>query len=219
MLLNSWVRQVWYWMAEIPTFWTCVAVLGVVTAGCLSSTKVPDDGLRYAGLLLQLLGVGVVAYTLRGRGKLFGKEPVLTFAVGWLRRAPRFRPRHIILEASGSSQANASASAEATVWRGPRLEQSLEAQLDAIRENMATLRQQLERAEYRSSQKVAELYNAIESERAQRSSQLQETKKTLEILATDSLYLEVAGLAWLVVGIVLATVPQELAKAILQVVH
>lgn len=217
MLLNSWVRRVWYWVGEIPTFWTFVAVLGVVIAGCLVCTKMAEDGLRYAGLLLQLLGVGVVAYTLRGRGKLFGKTPVLTFAVAWLRRVPKFRQRHTILEASGSAQANSSSSAEATVWRGPELGQSLEVQLDAIRENISTLRDQLERAEYRSSHKIAELHNAIESERAQRSSQLQEAKRTLETLATDSLYLEVAGLAWLVVGIVLATVPQELARAVIEV--
>ena len=106
---------------------------------------------------------------------------------------------------------------DASVWRGPRQDQPVEAQLEAIRENISTLRDQVERFESRSSQKMTELYNAIELERTQRSLQVQDTKRTMETLATESLYLEVAGLWWLVTGIVLASIPQELAKLVARV--
>ena len=219
MLLKSWLRRLWHWVAEIPTFWAFVTVLGAVVVDSIVATKDAEDALRYAGLILQLLGVGVVAHTLRGRGKLFGREPVLTFAKSWLRRVPRLCPKHIVLEASASAQATSSATLDASVWRGPRQDQPVEAQLEAMRENISTLRLQVERLENRSSQKMAELYNAIELERTQRSSQVQEAKRTMETLATESLYLEVAGLAWLVTGIVLATIPQELAKLVARVMQ
>jgi hypothetical protein len=91
------------------------------------------------------------------------------------------------------------------------LDQPIQAQLEAIRENLATLRGQVEAQDSRTSARVADLRNAIDAERAQRSVQIHETKRTLEELAADSLYLEVAGLAWLVSGIVLANIPAEIA--------
>ena len=211
MHLTSWLRRVWRWLAEIPTFWAFLSVLAVTVYLPLLVAST-DDATRYAGLLLQLVGVGVVAYTLRGRGRLFGRAPVISFACEWIRRAPTFRPQNIILEASGTAIASASATADATVWRGPRLDLTIEAQLEAIRENLATLRGQVEAQDSRTTAGVADLRSAIDTERAQRSAQIHEARQTLEVLAVDSLYLEVAGLAWLVSGIVLATIPAEIAS-------
>lgn len=208
---SSSLRRVYNWLAEVPTFWAFLAVLAVAVCLPLLLVTPVADAVRYAGLLLQLLGVGVVAYTLRGRGKPFDHAPVLTFARSWIRRAPSFRPRHITLEVTGTAMGSASASADATLWRGHRLDQPVEAQLDAIRENLATLRDDLQAQGSCTNARVAELRNAIDAERAQRSAEIQETKRTLKEIAADSLYLEVAGIGWLVAGIFLATIPAEIA--------
>jgi|GEM_PF-1846752 len=207
----SWLRRIWRWLGEIPTFWAFLVVLTLATWLPLLLVTGWDDALRYGGLVLQLVGVGVVAFTLRGRGRLFGRTPVIVFAREWIRRAPSFRPRTITLEATGIASASAFGTADATVWRGPRLEQSVEAQLEAIRANLDTLREQLDAHGSRTNSLVAELRTAIDAERAQRTTEISETKRKLEGLAADSLYLEVAGLGWLVSGIVLATVPAEIA--------
>ena len=212
--MKNWLYRLWHWLSEIPTFWTFSAVLVIGTAIPVLTIAARDDALRIAGLLLQLLGIAVVAYTLRGRGKLFGRAPVLQFAQDWISRGPRFRPKTITLQASAVASASASASAEATVWRGPRLDQPIEAQLEAVRENIATVRDQLARLETRTSSRLNQISEAIETERSQRSAQLRESREKIEELATGSLYLEVAGLAWLVSGVVLATVPLELSRAL-----
>ena len=213
MMLTAWLRRVRVWLAEVPTFWSFLMVLLVFIVVPLVVSRAAEDGLRYAGLLLQLVGVSVVAYTLRGRGKVFNHKPVLEFAMDWLRRAPPFRPRSHVVEASATDSLNASATADATVWRGPRLDQPLEAQLEAIRENLASVRVQLESLTVRTGQQVSELRNALDTERSQRAVQLQEARRTLEQVAAESLYVEVAGLCWLVAGIIFATVPQELVTA------
>lgn len=209
--MKSWLWRVWKWLGEVPTFWGSLAVLMVCFALPLGLVVKAEDGIRYAGLLLQLVGVGVVAYTLRGRGKLFGRLPVLRHAVQWIRRAPRLRPRNQVLEVSGVACTTAFGNADATIWRGPRLDQSLDAQLDAIRENFETLRGQFDALTQRQSAQHAEVSQAIASERAERSRQVQEARRTLEGMAAESLYLEAAGLVALVIGIVAATIPIELA--------
>jgi hypothetical protein len=209
--MSSWLRRVYHWLAEVPTFWAFLVVLTFAGGLPLLLVTPAADAIRYAGLVLQVVGVGVVAYTLRGRGKPFGHAPVLTFALEWIHRAPRFPPRTITLEVSGTASASASASADASVWRGPRLDQPIEAQLEDIRESIATLQGQVERQGSRTNARLSELQNAIDAERTQRSTQIQETKRILQEVATDSLYLEVAGVAWLVIGIVMATIPAELS--------
>jgi len=209
--LVSWLGRVWRWLSEIPTFWAFLSVLALATCLPLLLAANRDDALRYAGLVLQLVGVGVVAFTLRGRGKIFGRIPVIVFAREWIRRAPSFHPRSVTLEATGIASATAFGTANVTVWQGPRLDQSIEAQLEAIRENLTTLREQLDVHDLRTNSLVAELHIAINAERAERTTEILETKQKLEGMAADSLYLEVAGLSWLVSGIVLATIPAEIA--------
>ena len=212
--MTNWIYRIWRWLSEVPTFWAFAAVLLGAVAIPVLTMNARDDAFRIAGLLLQLVGISVVAYTLRGRGKLFGRLPVLKFALEWFSRAPRFRTNTINLEASACASASASANADATVWRGPRLDQPIEAQLEAMRENIATVRDQLMKLETRTSSRLTQITNAIEAERSQRSEQLRESREKIEELATGSLYFEVAGLAWLVSGVVLATIPLELSKTI-----
>lgn len=216
--MKSWLWRVWKWLGEVPTFWGSLVVLMVCFALPLGLVVKAEDGIRYAGLLLQLVGVGVVAYTLRGRGKLFGRLPVLRHAVQWIRRAPRLRPRHQVLEVSGVACATAFGNADATIWRGPRLDQSLEAQLDAIRENLETLRGRCDSLSQRQSEQNAQLREAIASERVERSKQVDAARRTLEGVAAESLYLEAAGLVALVIGIIAATIPAELAALLTRIV-
>jgi uncharacterized protein YjeT (DUF2065 family) len=213
MLLTAWLRRIWLWLAEVPTFWSFLLVLFVLVALPVAVASTAEDALRYAGLLLQLVGVSVVAYTLRGRGKVFNHKPVFEFALDWLKRAPPLRPHTRVIEASAIASANAFATADATVWRGPRLDQSIEVQLEVIRENLVTVREQVANLSMQTGRQVAELRTALESERSERAIQLQETRRTLQQVAAESLYLEVAGLCWLVAGIILATVPKELVAA------
>lgn len=209
--MKSWLGRVWAWLGEVPTFWGFLTLLMACFGLPLGLGFTTEDGIRYAGMLLQLVGVGVVAYTLRGRGKLFGRLPVMRYAIQWIRRAPVPRPRHQVLEVTGVASTNAFGSAELTVWRGPLLDQPLDAQLAAIRENLETLRGQFDSLAQRQGVQIAEVRQAIASERAERSQQVQAARRTLEGVAAESLYLEAAGLVALVIGIIAATIPVELA--------
>lgn len=213
-MMKSWFWRVWQWIGEVPTFWGFLAVITVCFGLPLGLVVNTEDGIRYAGLLLQLVGVGVVAYTLRGRGRLFGRLPVLAYASQWMRRAPSLRPRHQVLEAKGTASVTAFGSAETTVWRGPRRDQTLDVQLDAIRENLETLRSMLDSLSRRQSEQNAKVQEAIAAEREERAQQVQAARRTLEGVAAESLYLEVGGLATLVIGIVAATIPAEVADLV-----
>lgn len=213
-MLKSWFWRVWQWLGEVPTFWGFLAVLTVCFGLPLGLAVKTEDGIRYAGLLLQLVGVGVVAYTLRERGRLFGRLPVLAYASQWMHRAPSLRPRHQVLEATGAASVTVFGSAEATVWRGPRRDQTLDVQLEAIRENLETLRGMFDSLTQRQSEQNAQLQEAIAAEREARAQQVQAARRTLEGVAAESLYLEVAGLAALVIGIVVATIPAEIADLV-----
>jgi hypothetical protein len=211
MLLINWLRRVLQWLAEVPTFWSFLLVLFSSITLPLAVCDTTEDAFRYAGLVLQMVGVSVVAYTLRGRGKAFENKSVFQFAVDWFRRAPSPRQRTCVLEASATASANASMTADLSVWRGQRLDQPIEVQLDDLYANLMTLRDDLANLSVQVGQQMTDLRTGLEFERAERTNQLQDTKRTLRQVTVDSLYLEVAGFWWLVAGIILATLPYELA--------
>ena len=170
-----------------------------------------EDGLRVSGLLLQLMGIGVVAYTLRGRGKIFRRGSAVGYTLDWIKRIPSFKPRSITLQANGRAKVVASATSSATSWRDPRLGRSVEDQLEAMRENLETLRKQIDDNESKTVNRFTDVYEQLQTEASARAQQHQQTRKTIEELAANTLYLEAAGLGWLVLGVIMATIPGELA--------
>lgn len=213
MGLRSRLRRLWHWLAEVPTFWVFLLVL-------LSSVAVPQmlpverhDAVRYAGLLLQLLGIGVVAWTLRGRGQVFNHKAVTRYALEWLRRAPIRGPARGRVELQGTGGMRISGSASVEVWRGPRLDQPVEAQLEAIRQNLEMVRGKVDSLMAQTDRRLADMNNGLDEERRERVAHIREVTRALERVAADSLYVEVAGLWWLVIGIVLATAPGEVVEA------
>lgn len=210
MLIANWIARTLQWLCEVPTFWLFLLVLFSLVSLPVAVVETTEDAFRYAGLLLQMVGLGVVGYTLRDRGKAFKNKSVLKFAADWFSRFPSLHARERAAEISVVASSSTSMTGNVTVWRAQRLDQPIEAQIKDLYENLVRLRDEMGNISARTFQQMSELQNAIELERVERADQIQQTKRTLRKVAAESLYLEVAGFWWLVTGIILATIPREL---------
>lgn len=215
----SWLRQLWHWLVEIHIFWIVVITLALAICTPIYLFGPVADALRYAGLILQLLGVAVVAHTFRGRRKLFDRPSFFSLARNWILRAPRFRPRQITLEADCALNVTTFVKAEATVWHRSSSDQPVAEQLAAIQNNLEVLRFQLDQYGSRTNASIIDLRNNIEAEHALHFAELNKTSQTLKELGAESLNLEVAGITWLIFGIVLATISAELIYILQKVVQ
>jgi hypothetical protein len=209
----AWLLRVFAWLAEVRTFWLIVVVF-LIAIFLPQFVGKAEDVLRWSGLVLQLLGIGVVAYTLRARSKLFDRGSVVSLATAWLKRAPRFRPPSITLTGIGTAYATSEACGVGGVVTDPQLDKPIEAQLEVIRKQVDAIEQQFAAFTSQTNNLGGQLQAQLDAEQSERSRQHAKMKKTIGSLATDSLHLEVAGVLWLAVGMVLSTIPREICWAL-----
>jgi len=167
--------------------------------------------MRYAGLALQLLGVATVIRGLRDRGRLFDKPPLLVSAKAWLGNFPTFSPKSVTLSASGLAMTSASGTLSVDVWRAYRDEDAIEQRFIALAQNLDTVREELSQTATRLADQVGSVQEALRGEQSSREAEIQRLSRKLVDLGAGGLHVELVGVVWLVAGIVLATVPAELA--------
>src|SRR3546814_8710666 len=87
-ILIVWLRALWFWLTEPRHFWlaTFVVALALVFALRRGTTE-PE--IRISGLLLQILGIGTVAWGIRETRALFGRPTLVAES-----RATGTRPGH-----------------------------------------------------------------------------------------------------------------------------
>lgn len=210
----SWLSRIGRWIAEPRGFWLFAFVVLAAVGFALLIQKPFADELRYAGLALQLLGVSTVLRGLRERGKLFDKPSLVTSTWAWFSRFPQYKTQTVTLSASAVASATAFASADAVIWRGYRGEEPLEQQFRALVENLDTVRKELDRVSAQLTNQVGKVQERLQNEQSTRTDEINRIHKKLAELGAGGLHIELVGVAWLVAGIVLATVPVEIAELI-----
>jgi hypothetical protein len=200
-----------HWIAEPKAGWITSAgiVIALAIPACVASR---DDHLRYSGLMLQLLGIGTVAMGVRDKGRIFGKITMWQWAHSWFRRVPKWHRKSVTLEVDSVSHAHMASSASVWQWRNIPDSLPLEDKLKLVNENLETLKTQWQASEKRQGEVIRTLQTAVDTERTTRETALTQVTTRLNELGSGGLRMEAMGLAWLITGVVFATIPQELAK-------
>lgn len=210
--LINWFQRIARWIGDPREFWLFALVVSAVV-GLAFLFPIPlVDGLRYAGLTLQVWGVGTVIRGLRDRGRLFNKPSLVASTRAWIRRFPQYKPRSVTLSASCVGSASAFGSVDAVVWRGYHETDSLEQRFQALAENLETVTKELSRVSTGLERRVGEVRELLQREQTARAEEVSKIHGKLAELGAGGLHIELVGVAWLIAGIVLATVPAEIAQ-------
>jgi hypothetical protein len=213
--LGRWVRALAHWLVEAWRVWVpalVVALVFIVVSQLPLSLAVPV--LRYCGLAFQLLGILTVVSGLRDKRRLFNRPSLLDNVRRWIKRRPRWgvKPQTILVAGTGSI--SLSLSGKLSVWRGSPPDASVEARLDALEANLATLRTEQAETAKELQEATRKTNEAVDTERRARESAVTALRVQLEGLGAGGLHVEMMGVFWLVLGVVLATVPGEIAVAL-----
>ncbi len=182
------------------------AAIGYLTATSLG------DGVRYAGTMLQLLGLLAVAYGLHQMRRRFGRPTLVAIIRDWVARLARAfrRPEPVTLRGSAIASA-ATVSAELRVRRGVPPGASIEQRVAALQENFDLLQSELDSKLLEVKKRLAELDQSVRQEERERSIGDSKTLKQLEEVAVGGLKLEAVGVIWLALGVLGTSIPVELA--------
>jgi hypothetical protein len=146
--------------------------------------------LRYAGLVLQLLGIGTAVVGVAKHLKLLRPEP-LDFSIPTIHGVGHlYAPRFVV---TGSSGEDRIAALETAVAR-------IHADIDAVAQQMEKFQ--------------TELREAVESEQHQRKTALERLRVQHKDLRASALLPEAIGLIWLLVGVILSTIPAEVSAGL-----
>jgi hypothetical protein len=113
--LANWITRLAVWaFRDAKDAWVSILPLVLIIGGAWLISGLDEQGIRMAGLLLELLGIGVVARGLNESRMLFGRPSLYQSFLGWAERRPRFGAAGYVLNAGeGSFTVNGSDSAMA----------------------------------------------------------------------------------------------------------
>ena len=213
--VGRWVKALARWLTEAWRVWIPVSVVVLVlTVASQLPLSLADPVLRYCGLAFQLLGILTVVSGLRDKRRLFNRPSLVENILLWIHRWPRWGAKPQTNLVAGTGSISISGSARVSRWRGVPADASVEARLAALEENLATLRTEQAEAEKRFQESTRKTNEAVDAERRARKSAIGSLRFQLEKLGAGGLHVEMMGVFWLVLGIVLATVPGEIAAVL-----
>lgn len=206
----QWVRALLHWIVEPRLFWLCAFVV-VTSAGFALLGGASEPKIRVIGLLLQLCGIGTVAWGLRETRKLFGYPGFFEHSVEWLKRFPKYKPRPISGKIHGTVPA-VQQRGSAHAWQSPDPEAPIEKRLAAVEANLLDVNQRLVQVQHGLDHETRRITSELDEERRIRKEEDKETRRNLALSQTGGLSISAMGLVWLFWGIILSTASTEIAK-------
>ncbi len=165
---------------------------------------------RVSGLVLQLFGVGTVAYGLRTTRKMFGRPKPVTSLRAWLSRFPLWGQKPVT--ATATFWGEGSWSGRGHTWSKVDPESSIEARVGALTRNTEQLNTRLVAAENRLDSQVREHADALRREQQVRAEHDDALQAKLEAAETGGLYISLMGVICLFFGLLLTSVPKEIVQ-------
>ena len=206
----TWLKAVWSWLSELKHFWLAVAITGIALLISLRPGTA-ESTIRLCGLVLQILGIGTVAWGISETRALFGRVSLFAVGTSWLRRFPPFQPRGV------SASANLTLGADTMRARGHGTERAdpnatPEARLDVLEKNILRIHERIDHALREMDTEFRNLGADLEREEQARAAEDQAIRHKLETSETGGIHVTAMGALWLLVGVTLSTASPEIAK-------
>lgn len=193
------MKRWFHWLIVRPwSVWTLLIVTVVVAYGGNWTITANGPGFnKVAGALLQAVGALLVLVSIDGNIGLFAGKDILAVARGWAQDYPK-KPHTIILEGSGSSQANSGTSGAISIV--PSTIDERVAELERVIVELRTL----------ISAHHSEVTQMINTARAEASEANNRTADTLRDLETKLVTAAVGGVEIQFLGVGLALIGSAL---------
>jgi len=199
----KWLLEGWWWWAG---FLVLAVALRVSFHPGTSEFEV-----RVSGLVLQWLGVGTVAVGLRKARKMFGRPRPMTSFRAWLSRRPSWGRRDVMVADALPVGVSGSA-AIGRPWSPVDPESPIAEQVGALTKNVEQLKERLAAAENNLDCLAHEHIETLRREQQIRAEHDDALQAKLEVAETGGFYISLMGVICLFIGLLLTSVPREIAQ-------
>lgn len=176
-----------------------------------------EDIIRRAGLVLQLLGIGTVWLGIEETRKLFRHPPFREQAYQWVRQRWQDRPRFpggVTIEPGVSRSTVSGGRPVVLVGTNASPDATVEQRLKSLEKNLTRVRQDLAKLQDTTDDQFTKQTEALKQERQSRATAEHELRELLTATETGGLHITMAGAIFLFFGVIMSTVPAELAVCV-----
>ena len=203
-----WIDGLYHWLRETQYFWITLFVLSV-SLYIIFLPEPNEARVRITGLTLQVFGMSTVLIGINRTRQFFGHPSFLKIVIQCLKRFPL--RRQVITGRANIELPMMTAKAFAHQWTNA-VDDSPEARLRALETNLDIVNQRVTQVHNQLDHDIRHLEHTLHSERTTRENTDQEIRRTIELTETGGLSISLMGLLWLVVGIIMSTIPSEMAS-------
>jgi len=209
--LVRWLRALFFWLLEARIFWLALLVAGGAIA-CVTQPCVTEATIRIVGMLLQLLGIGTVAWGIRETRSLFGRPSLVELSRQWLGRFPRLTP--ISFTGTSSAMLTLGGTAQGYGTASASLNATIEERVVALERNIHLLHERISGTQHLIDSGLRKQAEALKEEASKRAEDVQGVNAKLEATETGGLHISAMGALWLFVGVIMNSIPVELSEYI-----
>ncbi|WP_319522362.1 hypothetical protein [uncultured Desulfosarcina sp.] len=206
-----WIKNIFYWFTKPYLFWITIVVLAASVVQVLYISN-SEASFRITGLVLQILGIGTVAYGIHDTRKMFGHPSFLSLTKDWLKRFPKFGG-HVRMFASNIQATSMVGNVRGYVWMNAK-DDSNEERIKAIEINLESVNKRLCESQNQIGQCEREIEQGIKKEQDVRTKADRDILDKIEAIETGGLHISAMGVVWLFVGVIMSSIPAELSKLI-----
>jgi hypothetical protein len=197
------------WIVEPWTFWLFLLTVAATWLVAFLLGDTPELRARIIGVLLQLLGLVTVAIGLRNMRRLFGRPSFAAWFRDWVSRfLLSFRkPEPLVITPAPASASTGVG--QPTVRISASANSTSEERISLMEKDVDLLWTSLDRLQKDFAENIRKVSARTTKDVLTLKRVDQQLQNHLEEVAVGGLRLEVVGLSWLLIGLVLATLPQE----------
>jgi len=191
--------------------WVSIVPVVLIIGGAWLISGLSEPGIRLSGMLLELLGIGVVAKGLNETRTLFGHPSLYQSFRGWAERRPRLGAAAYVLNAGeGRGRARGTSSA---MGRGLAVTSAntLDERVTLLERRLNLADTQIQEGRRKLEEETKNRIEALDSEEVARIEGDAVVQKQLEKAVTGGINLETVGIIWLACGVTLSSLSKELA--------
>ena len=169
-----------------------------------------QDLLRFAGLFLQVLGIGTIVAGVQAKSNAFELGRAVERFSEWWKAAPFRSQKAQVVGVGGIAAASSSVEGYGTVTIPPNV--TLEERIKLLEDRVSGIEAEARTARRESRAFVEVLRKADESERAAREKGDAEILEKMKNISVGGIDIEWRGVLWILLGVIFATIPQEIAR-------
>lgn len=212
--IMSRIKALWNWLAEPKYAWVALAIVFLALGICYSlicfGPYTSEPVIRHTGLVLQVFGIGTVAWGISDTRALFGHPSFVSKAMDWLSRFPLRRSASIV-GLAGLSCGTVICSARGFASYNAGENPTIESRIDALEKNVDAINNRISETQNQIDQEVSKMTVALKQEELSRKEEYLSIREKLEATGTGGVHISAIGALWLFVGVILSTASPEIA--------